>query len=276
MAVPLLQRFGVTHVAVFASYNYQAGGGGLCTSQAGNPNAFCGFGDDSKWYWMVRIGNGTIIPTALGNANVTYRQVITNAQTGASDYHRIITINGHSDDTRVTSNFAQVQLPTSNTLLGLIMRHSYPTGVANQPIRPTDSSDLGDETPHFIHQVYQSDNKYVIIYSVNYGQNPVLTAQLNPPYVLGGDNTTITGALSYPNGQPVAGSSVKALLQYSTDKTNWITIGNMNVNSTGALSSFKWKTPTGTGVLYVRIFWPGDPSQQLDLAFSPIQPLTRH
>src|SRR2546425_8339704 len=32
------------------------------------------YGDDSKWYWMVRIGNGTQIKTPLGPATVTYQQ----------------------------------------------------------------------------------------------------------------------------------------------------------------------------------------------------------
>src|SRR5947209_9592530 len=58
MAVNLLHQYGVTHVALFISYNYQSGNSPLCSSTAGAPPV-CGYGDDSKWYWMVRIGNGT-------------------------------------------------------------------------------------------------------------------------------------------------------------------------------------------------------------------------
>src|SRR5207247_9115896 len=78
---------------------------GLCSSSAGTP-AVCGYGDDSKWYWMVRIGNGTVINTPLGLATVTYRQVTENAQTGASVYDRYITIGGKTDTGPViTGNF---------------------------------------------------------------------------------------------------------------------------------------------------------------------------
>src|SRR5438093_8689386 len=43
LAVHLLQRFGVTHVAIFISYNYQQGGSGLCNpSNPGNPPV-CGY-----------------------------------------------------------------------------------------------------------------------------------------------------------------------------------------------------------------------------------------
>jgi len=58
MAVNLLHQYGVTDVALFISYNYQSGNSPLCSSTAGTPPV-CGYGDDSKWYWMVRIGNGT-------------------------------------------------------------------------------------------------------------------------------------------------------------------------------------------------------------------------
>ncbi|MBO0887940.1 glycosyltransferase family 39 protein, partial [Candidatus Bathyarchaeota archaeon] len=97
MAVNLLRQYGVTHVAVFISYNYQQGGSGLCSSGAGNPPV-CGYGDDSKWYWMVRIGNGTTINTALGPVKVTYKQVVQNTQTGASVYYRYITPVGGQPD----------------------------------------------------------------------------------------------------------------------------------------------------------------------------------
>src|SRR5438094_4105015 len=102
MAANLLRQYGVTHVAIFISYNFQQGGSGICSSS--NPgNPVCGYGDDSKWYWMVRIGNGTVINTPLGLATVTYRQVTENAQTGASVYDRYITIGGKTDnDTVIT------------------------------------------------------------------------------------------------------------------------------------------------------------------------------
>src|SRR5437773_12515223 len=37
MGVNLLRQYGVTHVAIFISYNYQQGGSGRCSSGAGSP-----------------------------------------------------------------------------------------------------------------------------------------------------------------------------------------------------------------------------------------------
>src|SRR5438094_10079017 len=101
----------ITHVAIFISYNNH----GLCGSGA---PPFCGYGDDSKWYWMVRIGNKTSINTSMGNATVSFRQIITNPSTGASEYHRIVTIDNKTTDERITSNVEKspstVQMQTSN------------------------------------------------------------------------------------------------------------------------------------------------------------------
>src|SRR2546425_4439273 len=65
LAVHLLQRYGVTHVAVFTSYD---SGPSACGS-AQNP-LFCGYGEDSKWYWLARIGNWTKIQNPAGDAFV--------------------------------------------------------------------------------------------------------------------------------------------------------------------------------------------------------------
>src|SRR5213080_2319172 len=70
LAIQLMRQQRITHVAIFVSYNR-----GLCGSSG---PAFCGYGDDSKWYWMVRIGNNTSINTPMGVASVSYRQIITN------------------------------------------------------------------------------------------------------------------------------------------------------------------------------------------------------
>ncbi len=277
MAINLLRQFGVTHVAIFVSYNYQAGGSqGLCSSTPGNP-PFCGYGDDSKWYWMVRIGNGTLVNTPVGPAKVTYRQVITNSQTGASVYDRYITIRGHTDNgTAITTTYQGTQIPASDTLLGLLMRNSFPTGPITQN---QDRQDRGDPTghgPYFMSRVFESSNKYVLVYQVNYPQTPTLTAQLNPPFIPKGTNTNITGTLSYPNGQPVSGTTVQVNLQYfqySSSNLDWTFIGNVTVTSTGTFAYNNWKPPSTTVTTYVRASWPGDRTLNLNLALSANQTL---
>src|SRR2546425_8536406 len=189
LAVQLMRQEKITHVAIFISYNR-----GLCGS---NGPPFCGYGDDSKWYWMVRIGNNTKINTPMGVATISYRQTITNPSTGASEYHRIVTVGNTTSNERITSNYQNVQIPTSNTVLGLLMRSSYPGGP------PKDRNDTGTATPHFFVQDFASSSSYVLVYSVRYPDQPLMTAQLTPAIVKPtGGSTTITGTLTTCTGKP--------------------------------------------------------------------------
>jgi len=279
MAVNLLRQYGVTHVALFISYNYQSGGSALCPNtnppRAGSPPV-CGYGDDSKWYWMVRIGNGTQINTPLGPATVTYRQVTNTLQGGQtqSDYIRYIKMNDHIDNgTRITSNYQNVLWPTSNTMLGLLMRNSYPTGSNNPPSQ--DSGNRGDPTPHFFTRVFESSNNYVLVYQVNYPQTPTLTAMLSNPYVPKGSSNSnnITGTLTYPNGLPVS-TSKPVMLQYASQSGSWNLIGNVTLTSTGTYQYLSWnKAPSGISPIHVRAWWNGDPSLGLNIALSANQTL---
>jgi len=263
LAVQLMRQERVTHVAIFISYNR-----GLCGS---NGPPFCGYGDDSKWYWMVRIGNNTSINTPLGSANVSYRQVITNPQTGASDYHRMVKIGNRTTDERITSNFQNVQIPTSNTVLGMLMRNSYPGG------RPSDPNDTA-VTPHFFVQDFASSSSYVLLYSVRYPDTPSMTAQLTPAIVAPtGGNTSITGSLTTSTGKPVDTTTSKSpvILEYSSNQgSSWNFIAN--VNATAGHFSYAWTTklPTGQPYVLVRARWQGDPAQLLDIAVTMTQPLT--
>jgi len=273
MAVNLLHQYGVTDVALFISYNYQSGNSPLCSSTAGTPPV-CGYGDDSKWYWMVRIGNGTEINTPAGTATVTYQQTTTTTSSGASqtDYIRYITMNGQKDNgTRITSNFQNVLWPTSNTLLGLLMRNSYPAGINNQPSQ--DSGNRGDTTPHFFTRLFASTNNYVLVYKVNYPQTPSLTAMLSNPYVpkSGSNSNNITGTLTYPNGLPVS-SSKPVILQYATSGGNWKLIGSVTLTPTGTYE-INWKPSDRTSPTYVRAWWNGDPALNLNIALSANQTL---
>src|SRR2546427_874420 len=262
LAVQLMRQEKITHVAIFISYNR-----GLCGS---NGPPFCGYGDDSKWYWMVRIGNNTSINTPLGSANVSYRQVITNPQTGASDYHRMVKIGNRTTDERITSNFQNVQIPTSNTVLGMLMRNSYPGG------RPSDPNDTA-VTPHFFVQDFASSSSYVLLYSVRYPDSPSMTAQLTPAIVAptGGKNN-ITRSLTTSAGEPI-GTNTKSpvILEYSSNQgSSWNFIAN--VNATAGHFSYAWTTklPTGQPYVLVRARWQGDPAQLLDIAVTMPQPLT--
>jgi asparagine N-glycosylation enzyme membrane subunit Stt3 len=279
MAVNVLHQYGVTHVALFISYNYQSGGSPLCPSSSASPAGsppVCGYGDDSKWYWMVRIGNGTQINTPLGPATVSFRQLSRPTTNGSTqtDYIRYITMNGHTDNgTRITSNYQNVLWPTSNTMLGLLMRNGYPSGINNPPSQ--DAGDRGDKQPFFFTKVFQSSNNYVLVYQVNYPQTPTLTAMLSNPYVPKGSSNTnnVTGTLTNPSGQPVT-SKVRVILQYAKPGDNtWTFLGNSTLTTSGTFQFSTWKPPTGTSPIRVRAWWNGDPSLNLNIALSANQTL---
>ncbi len=263
LAVQVMRHERVTHVAIFISYNR-----GLCGS-SGPP--FCGYGDDSKWYWMVRIGNGTKINTPLGVATVSYRQVVTNPSNGASEYHRLVTIANKTSDERIMSNYQNVQIPTSNTVLGLLMRSSYPGG------RPSDANDTGPAAPSYFVQDFASSSFYVLVYSVRYPDQPLMTAQLTPAIVKPtGGTTTISGTLTTSTARPIDTTSdrIPVILEDSVDggaKWNFIA----NVNSTAGHFSYSWTNlPTNQQYVLVRARWPGDPARLLDIAVTMPQPLT--
>ncbi|TMI33651.1 hypothetical protein E6H28_01560 [Candidatus Bathyarchaeota archaeon] len=268
LAVQLMRQERITHVAIFVSYNNR----GLC---GGGGPPFCGYGDDSKWYWMVRIGNNTSINTPMGVASVSFRQIITDPSTGASEYHRIVTIDNKTTDERITSQVGTrpnvVQIPTSNTVLGLLMRNGYPGG------KPTDQNDTGPASPNFFVQSFASSSSYVLVYSLRYPDQPSITAQLTPAIVKPtGGNTTITGTLTTSTGKPVDTTTDKIpiILEYSTSPGgSWNFIAR--VNATAGHFSYNWTgLPVGNSYILVRARWQGDPTRLLDIAVTTPQPLT--
>src|SRR5208282_2132746 len=103
-ALPNLQRYNVSYVAIFI------------TPSGGSSGGWQGFGEDGKWYWMARIGNNTM----WNKYQITFVETNTNPQTGASDYARIIkdpaTNKIVSNDSITTS--AQLN---SDSMLGYMM-----------------------------------------------------------------------------------------------------------------------------------------------------------
>ncbi len=177
--------------------------------------------------------------------------------------------------TRITSNFQNVLWPTSNTLLGQLMRNGYPAGLNIEPSQ--DRGNRGDPTPHFFTRVFESSNNYVLVYQVNYPQTPTLTAMLSNPYVPKGSNNSnnITGTLTYPNGLPVS-TSKSVMLQYASPGGSWNLIGNVTLTSTGTYQYLNWnKAPSGISPIHVRAWWNGDPSLGLNMALSANQTLVQ-
>ncbi len=269
LAVHLMQRYGVTHVVMFVSYN----SGSLCGSAQ-----FCGYGEDSKWFWMVRIANGTKFATPLGEGTINFLEIKgANGQT--TQYRRAISIGGNSNDTAITTSVGGIQLPASNTVLGLLMRDSFPGGLQG-------ATDIGESIPHYFTKTFSSASSYVLVYSVKYPTTTSLTVQLNPAVVPKNATTsTITGTLATASGVPIqtnaTATGAPITVEYSTDKgTTWNFIAKANTTSTGVYTvpSTAWKIPnppSDGGPILFRARWPGDVTRSLDIAVSPATPLTK-
>ncbi len=264
MSVHLMRSYGVTHVALFVSYNR-----GLC----GTGPSFCGYGEDSKWFWMVRIGNGTKFETPMGLATINFQE-IKNAQGQTTEYQRIITIGGVTEKKAITTEVNRAQLPASNTVLGLLMRDGYPGGLSGQP-------DIDEHTPHFFTKTFSSSSSYVLVYSLKYPTPTSLTAQLNPAVISGNSSTAITGTLRTESGTPIETQGIPVILEYSIENgTTWTHIANANTTTTGTYSvpASAWKpppTPSNGNPILVRARWPGDGTRLFDLAVSASVQLTR-
>ena len=145
MAIPNLQRYNVSYVAIFITPSGSTAGG------------YQGFGEDGKWYWMARIGNNTVWNNKY---QITFKVTSTNPQTGASDYARIVTDSKTKtvvgNDTITTS--AQLN---ADSMLGYMMTLS----TSNTQTTPS---------PYFT-QVFTSTNKFVYLFKVNLIKSTVLT-----------------------------------------------------------------------------------------------------
>ncbi len=270
LAVHLLQTYGVTDVAIFVSYD-----AGPAACGTGQQPLFCGYGEDSKWYWMARIGNGTKIQTPEGQATVAFTAV-TDATSRATTYHRRITVNKQTTDEAITTGVNSAPLPASNTLLGLLMRSGYPGGISSS------AADIGQPTPHFFTKAFTSTNSYVLVFSVKYPAPTLATVKLDPTVVSkSGGKTNITGTLTNTvTGRPIATSTsaTSITLEDSTDNGNtWTLIGKVNATSTGSFPIIPWTPPSltaGQTSLLVRARWGGDPANLLDVAVSAPVKLT--
>jgi dolichyl-diphosphooligosaccharide---protein glycosyltransferase len=280
-AVHLLQKYGVTHVAVFASYD-----SGPAACGTGQAPLFCGYGEDSKWYWMARIGNGTLVQTPAGQATVTFTTTVDTTTTNPTTiYHRRITINKQTSDEIITTQVDSAPLPASNTLLGLLLRSGYPGGIPTAAIQQRGYTDIGSTTTHFFTKLFGSSNSYVQVYSVNYPTPTLATVRLNPAVVSRNAlKTNITGTLTNAiTGQGIATttSATSITLEDSIDNGNtWNIIQKLNSTQTGDFASNctggancinNWTPPSlpaGQSVVLVRARWGGDAANNLDIAVS--------
>lgn len=209
MALPTLRRYNVTYVAVFVTF--QAG-------QQGQ-QSFLGYGEDGKWYWMARIGNGT----RYQGQDVRFFEKRTET---AGVYYRTIT-NG----TRVVSNetITEGNDLKDNTLLGLLIKSGVRGGEAKSP---------------YFKLAFSSSNRFVLLYEVEYALLTNLTLELSNSTITYGESVRLYGNLTDEKHNRLAGASIE--LEGSLDGgETWDRIERVQTDVNGTYS-FEWWPDAGS------------------------------
>jgi dolichyl-diphosphooligosaccharide--protein glycosyltransferase len=219
-ALPMLQKYGVTHIAIFVTWT---------TNQQGTIS-YVGFGEDNKWYWMAKIGNGT----TFEGQKFTFREL----RSGQSVvYNRIITVGNKvvSNETVADSNGIR-----DNTMLGKLI---------TMGINPS-----AQETSNYYTRVFTSQNKFVLLYEVSYLKASALTMRLSRSTVNYGENVTVSGELTEVG---VGGLGDKIVfLAYSTDEgRTWNRLVGILTLPNGTYR-YSWKPDGGSYI--IRAVWDGE------------------
>jgi hypothetical protein len=234
-ALPTLKKYGVTHIAIFVTW----------TTGSDGTIQWVGFGEDNKWYWMAKIGNGTV----LDGQKTTFREL--KSETGAT-YNRIITIGDKVVSNETIADSGGIK---DTTILGKLI------GMALNP-------QAGETSVNF-ERVFTSTNKFVLLYEVSYLKTGTLTLGLDRSEIDYGENVTITGELKDEKGVGL-GDKIVYLEQSTQEQGPGTRLFGVTTLPNGTYR-YSWKPDGGT--YYLRAVWDGEEGQYAQAA-SDIQGLT--
>jgi hypothetical protein len=208
--LPILKRYGVTHIAILVTWYMKD-----------NVVSYYGYGEDSKWYWMARISNGS---TLDGETAHFYSRRVEGNKTAYSRYDRVLTVGDKMISNTTIVNDKGV-LPS--TLLGLLMAGAY-------------SQKAGNE---FFVPAFFSSNKFVLIYEVKYLNLTKLTINLPSNDMTYPESIKISGDLLDEESKPLGNQTVN--LQISSDNgQSWRPIAYVDTAENGTYS-YVWEPAVG-------------------------------
>lgn len=246
-AVPNLKRYNVSYVAIFIT----PGG----ASQSGQ-GTYQGFGEDGKWYWMARIGNGTVWNYEGHNYKVLFL-VKTNPQAtqaqNAQTYIRVIqdtTTGKQISNETITEN----NIPNGATMLGWMM--SKGTLQASAPTSPFDT---------YFTEVFHSSNNFVLLFRASFPSHGTLKLAQIKSMTLG-QNVRFSGNLTDTDGNPI--TTGRIALEFLDPSAQWTTLQTTGLLSDGSFSG-TW-SPTVPGNYTIRAhFVPATQGAYFDEATQP-------
>jgi len=218
MALPVLKKYDVGYITILETWSKDQQGKIL----------WHGVGEDGKWYWMARIGNGTVLDgrkfnfyeRRLGEEQVVYIRIISQGDRALAN-ETISTKDGLSD----------------KTLLGALM-----LGVATG----------GEVQPRYMEPVYVSSNKFVPVYKVHYPKPTRIEAFLDKALISLGENLTLRGRIYGIDAGDM--SRVSLDIELSSDGKKWERLGDVTPQPNGTFWA-KWKAKAGNYT--IRVKWDG-------------------
>ncbi len=217
MAIPILKRYDVGYIAILATWS---------KDQQGKV-VWHGVGEDGKWYWMARIGNGTVLDDRKFNF---YERRLGDEQV----YFRSISVGD-----KVTSNetISSKDGLNDKTLLGTLM------------LNPATN---GEIHPNYMDLAYRSTNRFVLVYKVYYPTPTSIDISFDEVAVPLGGNLTLRGHLR--GVDPADMPRVNLDVELSRDGKKYEKLTEVTPMSDGEFW-VKWKGKAGNYT--VRVKWDG-------------------
>jgi len=222
MSIPIMKQYDVSHVVVYAAWER--------TQQ--QQNRFYGVGEDSKWYWMAKICNGTVYrgQKILITENRTESDTI---------YFRKIIQDGKVISTELISDKQGVK-PV--TVVGYLLYRAVGMEYT--------------ESQHFA-QVFASKKSWVTVFSVTYPERSDLELSMNPKKLIYNESLVELAGRISSKDKGLADMTIS--LEYSTDKGQiWNRITTVRSDAKGA---YKYAWAPNAGSYLVRSKWDGIPKR---------------
>lgn len=217
-AIPTLKSYNVTHIAIFVTWT--RGQSGI---------QYYGYGEDNKWYWMARIGNGT----SYDGKTINFYE---KREAQEVKYYRVITSNGQIIANETIADRSGIK---DNTILGKLIAMG---------INPSQAS-----SDYFKLAYASQPNRFVFIYEVNYPELSELTLSLSKSEIIYGETVNLYGKLT-SKGEGLSNKIVT--LEYSKDGgVTWEEIG---ASLTSVNGSYVYNWIPGSGVYLIRSRWSGE------------------
>jgi dolichyl-diphosphooligosaccharide--protein glycosyltransferase len=243
MAIPNLEKYNVSYVAIFI------------TPSGGSQGGYQGFGEDGKWYWMARIGNNTM----WNNYKVIYTETVTATQSGGTSASYTQLLQDSKGKFVGNNTIADNNQLNDYTMLGKMM--ALATNAANEQASP------------YFTRVFSSSNNFVFLFQVKILRSVHLSMQPIPAELEYGQQVVLTGNLTDASSNPLSISSPTVDLESSIDSgQTWQLVQTVPVFSNGTYS-YVWIPDAGNYIIRAHYLGVVGPYAE---TFTTPQPLTVH